>query len=94
MGESSSATTEMGIGSPSNLTVKLMGTFLEVVEYQNGERRGMILIPEGRDKKGWEPFISKAKMQFMGQIGQMALADGGGIGRPHNGWREGVSRVR
>jgi hypothetical protein len=39
--------------------VNRAGCFLELAEYAMGGRKGLIIVPEGRDKRGWKRFAEE-----------------------------------
>ncbi|GLT71106.1 hypothetical protein SLA2020_431470 [Shorea laevis] len=53
------------------------GCFLELAEYAVGGRRGLIIVPEGRDKRGWK--------RFAGELGKAMTAFASSSGKPEGG---------
>jgi hypothetical protein len=50
--------------------------FLEVAVYAVGGRRGLIMVPEGREGQGWSRFaaeMSKVKVYFESMVGSSAV---------------------
>jgi hypothetical protein len=57
--------------------VNRAGGFLELAEYAVGGRRGLIIVPEGRDKRGWKRFAE--------ELGKVSAAFDSFSGKPESG---------
>jgi hypothetical protein len=57
--------------------VNRAGGFLELAEYAVGGRKGLIIVPEGRDKRGWKRFAE--------ELGKVSTAFDSFSGKPESG---------
>ncbi|GLT69620.1 hypothetical protein SLA2020_417570 [Shorea laevis] len=61
----------------------MSGRFLEVAVYEVGGRRGLIMVPKGREGRGWSHFaveMRKVKVYFKSMVGSFVVMQGTPIG--------------
>ncbi|XP_040993517.1 uncharacterized protein LOC121240106 [Juglans microcarpa x Juglans regia] len=64
------------------------GRFLQLLEFQNGRRKGLLVIPEGANGIGWKGFLQSirsvtgSKATILKHANRGKFVDGKTVGRP------------